>query len=378
MTKPKKIAVLCNYELLPERVGGMDYFFWQFDAKCKENGIEVDWFFPNSSAYGSYPDLNIHSSKTENVEKNFLTFLKQNKTGYSHIITHFLELCTPFFAAAKQLSIAEIIAVDHNPRPLNGYPFAKKIKKKIKGLLYSKYIDTFVGVSDYSAKELVKDFGSQIKNKIQVIHNGILLGDIQERKIRNDLKPSFLTASHLRESKGIQDLIQAVFLLPKEIKEELVIDVYGDGPYRKPLEDQVSRLGLEKCFHFMGSSPHLKSIYCKYDYLIHPSYEETFCYTVVEALAANTKVLTTNEGGNVLGIITHLENGFLFDAKNIEQLSFLITQIWRGNLKITKETRSDVEKRFSLSKMVEQHFLILTENPFRVQNSERVNNNKIK
>ena len=27
---PKRIAVLCNYELLPERVGGMDYFFWQF------------------------------------------------------------------------------------------------------------------------------------------------------------------------------------------------------------------------------------------------------------------------------------------------------------------------------------------------------------
>ena len=359
MTKPKKIAVLCNYALLPERVGGMDYFFWQFDAKCKEHGLEVDWFFPNTSSHGKYPDLTIHSANDENLEQCFLRYLNQNKTAYSHIITHFLELCTPFFAKAKSLSKAEIIAIDHNPRPINGYPLAKQIKKRIKGFLYSKYIDTFVGVSEYTAKELVKDFGAQLKNKIQVIHNGILLEDIQIRASRSETKPRFLTASHLRESKGIQDLIQAVSLLPKEIKEEIVIDVYGDGPYRKQLEDQVSRLDLEHCFHFMGSSSQLKSIYCQYDYLIHPSYEETFCYTVVEALAANTKVLTTNEGGNVLGIITHLENGFLFDAKDIKQLCFLITQIWRGNLKITKETREDVEKHFSLEKMVDNHFKLV-------------------
>ena len=35
----KKIAILCNYELLPERVGGMDYFFWQFDRKKKIKNI---------------------------------------------------------------------------------------------------------------------------------------------------------------------------------------------------------------------------------------------------------------------------------------------------------------------------------------------------
>lgn len=374
MTKNKKIAVLCNYELLPERVGGMDYFFWQFDTKCKANGLEVDWFFPNSSAHGSYPDLNIHSSKRDNVENFFLTFLKQNETAYSHIITHFLELCTPFFAVVKQLSKAEIIAIDHNPRPIKGYPLAKKIKKKIKGLLYSKHIDTFVGVSDYTAKELVKDFGSQIKNKIQVIHNGILLEAIQERKTRKEIYPSFLTASHLRESKGIQDLIQAVFLLPKEIKEELVIDVYGDGPYRKPLEEQVSRLGLELCFHFMGSSSHLKSIYCKYDYMLQPTHMECFSLSILESLAANVPVITTNVGGNEEAIINNV-NGYIFIAKDVPALTTILAEIYLGIKKIDLNTRIDVEKRFSLEQMVEQHFLILTRNPVRVQNPDRVDTN---
>jgi hypothetical protein len=169
--KNATIAVLCNYELLPERVGGMDYFFWQFDTKCRENNIQVDWFFPNTATHGNYPDLTIYSSATQNVEINFLNFCKENQTAYTHIITHFLELCTPFFKATKLLIQAKIIAVDHNPRPLNGYPFGKKIKKKIKGFLYSKYIDEFVGVSNYTAASLLKDFGFQIQSKIKVIHN---------------------------------------------------------------------------------------------------------------------------------------------------------------------------------------------------------------
>jgi glycosyltransferase involved in cell wall biosynthesis len=358
MTKSKKIAVLCNYALLPERVGGMDYFFWQFDATCKENGLEVDWFFPNPATHGNYPDLNIHSSKRDNVEKNFLTVLKQNKTAYSHIITHFLELCTPFFAAAKQLSKAEIIAVDHNPRPINGYPLAKKIKKRIKGLLYSKYIDTFVGVSDYTAKELVKDFGSQLKTKIQVIHNGILLEDIQIRASRSETKSSFLTACHLRESKGIQDLIQAVYELPKEIKEEIVIDVYGDGPYRKPLEDQVSSLDLEHCFHFMGSTSNLNSIYCQYDYMLQPTHMECFSLSILESLAANVPVITTNVGGNEEAIINN-GNGYIFKAKDVPALTTILAEIYLGIKKIYLNTRMDVEKRFSLAKMVNEHIQLL-------------------
>ena len=55
-----KIALLCNYELLPERIGGMDYFFWSFDQRCKENGIQVDWFFPNKSGHEQYIDLAIY------------------------------------------------------------------------------------------------------------------------------------------------------------------------------------------------------------------------------------------------------------------------------------------------------------------------------
>lgn len=354
----KKIAVLCNYELLPERVGGMDTFFWQFDQKCKEKNIQVDWYFPNDATHGDYKSITIKYDPAKSIENLFLENLAQDKNQYNHIITHFLELCTPFFYKVKQVSKAKIIGVDHNPRPLEGYPVIKRIKKRIKGLLFSRSIDLFIGVSEYTVKELLKDFGKQIRPKIQVIYNGINTLEIETRTNRSFEKPTFLVASHLRFSKGIQDLIQAVALLPEPIKTGVKIDIYGDGPYRLPLEALVQELKLENCFDFKGSSAELKSLYGNYDYMLQPTHMECFSLSILESLAANVPVITTNVGGNEEAI-TNYENGYIYEAGNIKQLTNLLQEVYVGNKKITANTRKLIEERFTIDKMVSEYLQIV-------------------
>jgi glycosyltransferase involved in cell wall biosynthesis len=356
--RKRKIAVLCNYELLPERVGGMDTFFWQFDEKCKENDIKVDWFFPNDATHGAYKLMTIKYQHGKSIEGLFLENLNQTDTQYTHIIAHFLELCTPFFYKVKQLSKAKIIAVDHNPRPLDGYPFEKRIKKRMKGLLFGRYIDVFIGVSEYTVNELLKDFGKQIKSKGQVVYNGINTLEIEERAIRSIEKPTFLVASHLRFSKGIQDLIQAVALLPESIKMEIKIDVFGYGPYRRQLETLVHDLILDNCFDFKGSSSNLKSLYSNYDYMLQPTYMECFSLSILESLAANVPVITTNVGGNEEAINNN-ENGFIFEAKNIQQLTNLLQEVYFGNKKIIGNTRRLIENRFTIDKMVDNYLKLV-------------------
>ncbi|WP_163407774.1 glycosyltransferase family 4 protein [Flavobacterium ajazii] len=354
-----RIAVLCNYQLLPERVGGMDYFFWDFDKKCKENNIAVDWFFPNESKQGGYADLTIYSEENISVENYFLHFIKNNNSDYTHIITHFVELCTPFFAETKKRVTAKIIVIDHNPRPLNGYPFKKKIQKKLKGLLFSKYIDVFVGVSNYTVKEILKDFGSHLKPKVQTIYNGVIIDTILVRQKRNIAKPTFLVASHLRESKGIQDLITAVNLLDSEIKNEIKIDIYGEGPYKKELLEMIQCFKLESCFAFMGSKPNLNEIFCQYDYLLQPTHMECFSLSILESLAANVPVITTNVGGNE-EVVSDGQNGYIFKAKNITNLAKILEDIHLGHKKISINTRELIANSFSLQKMVKNHFKLLT------------------
>jgi glycosyltransferase involved in cell wall biosynthesis len=360
MTNSKKIALLCNYELLPERVGGMDYFFWLFDKRCKENNIHIDWFFSNRSDHGKYIGLTIYDCNY-NVENFFIDFCKVNKTGYSYVITHFLELCTPSFYKIKQFSKAKIIAIDHNPRPLNGYSMKKKIEKRIKGILFSRYIDVFIGVSDYTVNEIIKDFGNHLQKKTRTIYNGVIIEDIIERNHRNIVNPLFLVASHLRESKGIQDLIAAVSLLPVEIKNEIRIDLYGDGPYKNNLIEKVNQLNLQNCFTFMGSRSNLKQLFSNYDYMLQPTHMECFSLSILESLAANVPVITTNVGGNE-EVINDGENGYIFKAKDIYGLSDILEKVYLGQKKIESNTREAIEDCFSLTKMVANHLALVLDN----------------
>ncbi len=358
--KQKHIAVICNYELLEDRVGGMDYFYWAFNKTCMEEGIKIDWFFPNIAKHGNYHEFKIIPAYDLSIEASVIKHLETNTVQYTTIITHFVELCTSFFASLRNYQKAKVIAVDHNPRPIQGYPLKKRLKKRIKGLLYSKYIDVFVGVSEHTSQAVLKDFGTFLKPKVQTVFNGVLIDDILPKTTPKDItNPKFLVASHLRYSKGIQDLIQAVNLLSDDLKHHLKIDVYGDGPYKEALLTLVNTYNLQEVFSFKGSSSRLNEIYKDYDYLIHPSYEETFCYAVIEALAANVIPITTHEGGNVLNILKGDENSMLFKAKNSQALSLILTDILKGKRTITKNTRTWIADKFSIGTMVHNHLKLL-------------------
>jgi glycosyltransferase involved in cell wall biosynthesis len=359
MKSQKKIAVLCNYTLDVDRVGGMDYFFWNFDEICKANNISIDWFFPNKLAHGGYKNLTIYASNQVNVENYFVKNSSLNKSEYSYIITHFVELCTYVFKEIKQKSHAKIICVDHNPRPIKGYSFKKKITKKIKGFLYAKYIDLFVGVSNYTSNEIFKDFGTHLKSKTITIHNGVVIDEILVRKERNFQNPTFLVASHLRASKGIQDLIAAINLLPKYLKTKIKVDVYGDGPYKATLLGLIEKYGLKPNITFKGNVANLNNIYYLYDYMLQPTHMECFSLSILESLAANVPVVTTNVGGNE-EVIQHKENGFIFDAGNIKEFCTILENILTAEIKITAATRNLIETSFSLNEMVKNHFKLVS------------------
>ena len=356
--KAKKIAVLCDYELLPTRVGGMDYFFWLFDKKCKENSIEVDWFFPNKSIHGDYSKLQIIESNYDNVAHFFTDYILKNQVNYSTIITHFVEVCSPIFKKMKQSSNAKIIVVDHNPRPIDGYSFRKKLEKKVKGFLYSRYIDLFVGVSNYSKNQLIKEFGSQIEKKSIVIFNGL---DSKKFKQKEQFtsNTNFVIACHLRKDKGIQDVIAVVNQLKLEIQIPFTITIYGEGLYEPELKQKIAAASLQDFFIFKGSISNLHEIYCNYDYLIHPSHGETFCYTVVESLMSNLPVITNNQG-NVLGLVTNNTNGFLYTDHEINDLKNIIKRVLNNEIKVENGLLKDSKViNLSLDKMVDNYLNLL-------------------
>jgi glycosyltransferase involved in cell wall biosynthesis len=353
----KHIAVICNYQLLDNRIGGMDYFFWAFNKKCLEAGIAIDWFFPNTATHGAYDTFTIIANAANiSIEASFINYIKHTTVNYTHVITHFVELCTSFYAEVKQLLDTKIIAVDHNPRPLGGYAIKKRLKKRVKGYLYGKHIDEFIGVSNYTSQAILKDFGSFLKSKTKTIYNGVLIEDIVPKTTtRAKTNPKFLVVSHLRFSKGIQDLILAVSHLPQQIIKALNIDVFGDGPYKATLLQLVSKHQLDGVFNFKGSCSSLNTRYQHYDYMLQPTHMECFSLSILESLAANIPVITTSVGGNQ-EVVIHEKNGFIFKSKDVQALTALLQSVITGKKQIKINTRKLIENQFSFELMVENHF----------------------
>ncbi|WP_313803866.1 glycosyltransferase family 4 protein [Flavobacterium sp.] len=354
----KKIAVLCDYRLMPERVGGMDRFFWKFDKYCKQNGCEIVWFFPNKASHGEYENLVIHSAETKSIEAAFLAYCSFHNCEFDVVVTHFLELCTSFFKKVKANSSCKTIAVDHNPRPIRGYSLKKRIGKRVKGLLYSRYTDLFVGVSEYTQNHILRDFGFHLKSKTIVVYNGIVHELYQKRSQRNLSKPTFLVACHLRFSKGIQDLIKAVAMLPDSIKKEIRIDVYGEGEYKSILVNMIETYKLAPVFTFKGSVPNLYEVYGQYDYLLQPTHMECFSLSILESLSANVPVITTSVGGNEEAVFDG-KNGYIFKPKDVKALSGILERVYLGESHIDEKTNSYIEENFSIEKMVSEHYKLL-------------------
>lgn len=355
----KSIAVICEYVLFPERIGGMDRFFVAYDTALKEKGYQPIWFFKDVQDFTFYKALTINSAIGNDVETYFLEYCSTNTVKFDIVITHFLQPISSFFKKIKKSTNPYIINVDHNPRPLKGFPLKKRIKNKIKGLLYGNYVDKLVGVSAYTKKHILKDFGFYLKKKTVVIYNGIKIDTCKKQEIdRQKIPFKFIVVSHLRESKGIQDLLKALHKLDENIQEKISIDIYGTGPYEEVLTKLQRDYFLEKVVNFKGSTSKINKLLCNYHYLIQPTYMECFSLSILESLACNVPVITTTAGGN-LEIIEDGNNGFIFEPKNIDALAEIIRNIVTKEIIIVNAVNSQIEKDFTLDIMVANHLKLV-------------------
>ena len=350
----KRIAVICDYVLRPDRIGGMDRFYKLFHEKVTALGHNIDWYFTAYTRFDFFESLPITAVNTTSIEKTFIETSKHK--SYDVIITHFTELCSSYYKEYNELHPnAKIIAVDHNPRPLKGFSFKKRIKKRIQGLQNGKYINQFVGVSKYTVYHILNDYGSFLKHKTTVVYNGVATDVFKKRTEENTNK--FIVASHLRPSKGIQDLLKALSIIDEKILQNVTIDVYGEGPYQEELLAMTKRYNLSNVVLFKGSSPKLHELYANYSYMIQPTYMECFSLSVLESLSANIPVITTTVGGN-LEVLQDGKNGFIYEPGDVIKLSEILKDILTKKRSINTDTSILVQKQFYLEKMVQDHINI--------------------
>ncbi len=183
--------------------------------------------------------------------------------------------------------------------------------------------DTITSVSESLKKNTLQLF--RITKEIKVITNFIDNGDFtngttcQRRQLADDDEKILIHVSNLRPVKRVDEVLQIFRNVEKRVKCKLII--IGEGPDMEKvnqfLEDHPNLIDKVR---LLGKVNDLYRILRLSDVFLLPSEQESFGLAALEAMAAETPVISSNAGGipevNIQG-----ETGFLAEIGNVEAMS---------------------------------------------------------
>ena len=156
--------------------------------------------------------------------------------------------------------------------------------------------DRIVAVSEATKNALVEQYGIP-ESKVTIIHNAVDTSRFQH--LDTPRKPySLLYVGRIDKRKGIEFLIRSMPLVREQIPEVQLL-IGGRGNYLQKMKTLVDRLHLERNVTFLGFVPddQLNELYNGAQCVVVPSIFEGFGITVIEALAAGTRVVGTDVDG---------------------------------------------------------------------------------
>jgi len=221
-----------------------------------------------------------------------------------------------------------------------------------------------VANSESTKRSLLQNSPWLNPNRIQVIYNGIDPDNYSESKtkdLRGELdipKDSSVVGfvGQLNERKGLDTLLPAFKQLREKIPQAMLLAV-GKGDMQESIEHFVSENKMNDSVRLIGFREDIPNVMRTIDMLVLPSWWEGFGIVLIEAMAAGKPVITTNVS-SMPEIVTHGETGLIVALKNVQELYEAMYQLIsypQIAIKLGRQGREDVERRFTLHAMVDQY-----------------------
>lgn len=161
--------------------------------------------------------------------------------------------------------------------------------------------NAIVAVSEPTKRCLKEQLG--ISTQVQVIPNPILPGPQLDMEAfllaRTGSYIELIAVGRLERVKNHKMLLDALALLPACYR----LTCLGDGSQRKPLERQISALGLAGRVRMLGHVERVNVYLQRADVLVQPSLSETFGLAAFEAAEWNVPVVCLSSSGALPEVI---------------------------------------------------------------------------
>lgn len=217
-----------------------------------------------------------------------------------------------------------------------------------------------IAVSHGCTASLAKLMGPQAKN-IVTVYNGFDLASLRTVSrhpvnhplITGKSKPTFISAGRLAPQKNFQLLIRA-FAKVRAGKDCSLI-ILGEGALRPELEALALELGVKDDVHLPGFQPDPHAWFSKCEAYVMSSKAEGLASVLLEALAAGTRLISTDCPSGPAEIIQDGKYGTLVPVDDAEALAAAMLDV----LDVTKtprtpqnEVQSYLDKTFSFEQMM--------------------------
>ena len=191
-------------------------------------------------------------------------------------------------------------------------------------------LDKYIVLKDADRQKMLK----YEKDKIIRIYNPV--GFKQEKKSSLENK-KFLALGRLSEEKGFDILINNFKEFNKQNKE-WTLDIYGEGPKRKQLEEQVKNLNLGDYIRIMHRTNDVKEKYKEASVYCMSSYSEGLPMVILEAMESGLPVIVYDLPC-VKEVFNNNEEGIIIEDRNDEEY-----------VKAMLELANDLSKRKEFAK----------------------------
>ncbi|MEM3091032.1 MAG: glycosyltransferase family 4 protein [Candidatus Pacearchaeota archaeon] len=231
----------------------------------------------------------------------------------------------------------------------------KKQKKIILNLLKSKYCKKIIAWTEWTKKEILKEF-PEVANKIDVVYPAI---PIQKINKRDKKEINLLFVSRRFYFKGGLHALEVMDRLTKKYDKVSAL-VISDTP--KEIIDKYSKNKKIKFFSVISKEKLFSEVYPKTDILVYPSYTDTFGFIILEALSFGIPIVTVG-GQSRKDLISDGKTGFVikepekFNIKDLENLDTLKDTIKKIEFKTEILIKND-RLRKKISKNALKEFIV--------------------
>jgi len=331
-----------------EEIGNEVFIFSPGTKKQKQKADNRTFYF-TSTHFKEYPDFRIavfpFLSTTDVVKKLDLDLIHIIAVGTMGIAG---------IKTAETLGIPKIATIPIIPQKLIESTLTNSVKEMVEKLAlkylrwFYNHFETVICPSEYAKRIMEKEVSINITD---VIPFGIDYEFFSSRDL-NKNKNYLVTGGRLVKEKNIQSIIDSMNSIIN-INPHTKLTIFGDGPYKKYIEERIKANNIEKNVKLTGFLPKskLKDIYKKSSIFLFPSSSDAQSLSVIESMASGVVPLAKEE--SCLKEI--VDKGVGLTYKDKMDLPKKINELNKIINKDMRERAKQIAKEFSYAKIAEKY-----------------------